>query len=485
MSTIRKNSTSSVINPSNGESLSLSFLHKKRHSDSSVEHSTTGSSPTILSTSNSTSSIPRLVRKKSGELVKSNLKLNCLNNAGFSKSMPTTPLYNKSVHFGQDVDVRYFHELDKPTAVSANTSPILKGRGRRGSGRFGRGNKIIGGGFGFGYDFNYDYDSIDDSDSDDSDDEFALYDILWDLETVNFGKIKYNEKIQVMKSLIFLERIMIDEEENSITGMIAVKNLSFEKDVHIRYTFDNWKTVVEIESFYIDEVPKILKRANYDRFKFKINLKNFQFSQKTDIRLYFCIRYRYKPTGNSQSPINGTQEVWDNNDYKNYEILIKRTKRRKFKSNHQFLLNDYLTGHTNVKDDDVINSYFNNYEAVLKSPETPKVLKNELIDNGEPSPNFQLRDEANDDLDKPMDELSLHNQLNQNNNNSEDIPKHNNNNFKLNKHKKPMINSKSYQDLLDSYCFFKSDDQKIQSPTTTSTGPTTIASYLDETIDKN
>ena len=83
MSHSRKNSTSSVINrsPNGTDSLSLSFLHKKRHSDSSIDNKTP--SPT-----DSITSIPKLIRKKSGELVKSNLKLNCLQNAGLSKSMP-------------------------------------------------------------------------------------------------------------------------------------------------------------------------------------------------------------------------------------------------------------------------------------------------------------------------------------------------------------------------------------------------------------
>lgn len=511
MSHSRKNSTSSVINrsPNGTDSLSLSFLHKKRHSDSSIDNKTP--SPT-----DSITSIPKLIRKKSGELVKSNLKLNCLQNAGLSKSMPTTPIFNKSVHFGQDVDVRYFNELDKPTAVSASGSPILKGRGRRrGSGA----SRAKPGKFKFGFGFD-DYDSVDDSDSDSDDDEFDFdgkYDITWDLETVNFGKIKYNEKISSLKSLIFLERISIDEDLYCILGSIAVKNLSFEKKIHIRYTFDNWKTVVEIESFYIEDAPKILKRSNYDRFKFKINLMNFQFSQQDEIKLNFCIRYRYKLDNNKVG--GGVEhEVWDNNDYKNYEILIKRTKTRRFnKSSHKFILNDYFTGQLSsgksIEDHhDMIDSYFNNYEAVLKSPETPKILKNEIINEEEMSPNFELKNksanennnetnELNNEITTPMDELSLHKNYttstNNNNNQESDIlPKHHNtHNFKLNKQKKPPINSKSYQELLDSYCFFKGDDHDQTSTNhhasnSSISGPTggppkTIASFLDLTINKN
>lgn len=447
-----KNKTSSIINPTS-DSLSYSFLHKKRHSDSSIDaSSTTGTTSPILSKTNSTSSIPKLVRKKSGELVKSNLRLNCLQ-LGNSKSLPSTPLYNKSVHFGQDVDVRYFNELDKPTAVSANGSPILKGRGFR----YRR----------FGVDEDEGDDSFSD-DSDDSDDDDDDYDVTWDMDMINFGKIGYNEKIQVQNSKIFLERVGIEDE--FIIGFIAVKNLSFEKNIHIRYTFDNWKTVIEIESFYVNDVPKILKRSNYDRFKFKISLKSFQFMGPKDFNIFFCIRYRFND--------KISDEIWDNNDYKNYEIIIKKNEKKRFKlRTNKFLLNDYLTGQNslncNLKNDEFINSYFNNYNEILNSPQTPKILKNDSI----PSPDFKLKS-----VNTPMDELNLHDQenkeLHHHNHMTSPIHKDQNGEYKKHKHK-PLINSKSYQELLDSYCFFKTDDNFSKQK------PTTIASYLDSEINKS
>ncbi|CCH41873.1 hypothetical protein BN7_1412 [Wickerhamomyces ciferrii] len=516
MSDQRKNSTSSVINLNNKNSLSLSFLHKKRHSDSSInnENDQEGDNGSLHKT-NSTSSIPKLVRKKSGELVKSNLKLNCLMNGEYvSKSMPTTPLYKKGVHFGQDVDVRYFNEKDKPTAVSANTSPILKGRSYKfhhGHGR-GRQKDVFNNNFGkeYGYgnlnNYDYQYDSIESDDdsigynSDEEDDDYLLN---WDLDLINFEKIKYNEKIHIEKSSIFLERISIDEENDCILGVIAVKNLSFEKKIHIRYTFDHWKTVIEIESFYIENesIPKVLKRSNYDRFKFKIPLINFKFMSESKIKVFFCIRYRYK-----QINLNEV-EIWDNNNYKNYEIELTKHKKKRFTKNHKFSLDDYSNKTNNNNTMNNINdSYFHNYEINVKSPETPKVLK--INDDDDIPPlintdlnlkNMNLVDEdyfslnhsnhqilpttnlKNDEIDP------FNNENNENNDHNNNINTNNNTtktssiaqNFKLNRNHKPMINSKSYQELLDSYCFFKSDNDQNNLKTNT------ISSYLDQNLNKH
>lgn len=66
---------------------------------------------------------PPMVRKKSGELVRPALR------PSFSKrrpsSMPGTPTYSKAVHFDSQLEhVRHFLQVDKPLAVSAGSSPV-------------------------------------------------------------------------------------------------------------------------------------------------------------------------------------------------------------------------------------------------------------------------------------------------------------------------------------------------------------------------
>ena len=66
---------------------------------------------------------PPMVRKKSGELVRPALR------PSFSRrrpsSMPGTPTYSKAVHFDSKLEhVRHFLQVDKPLAVSAGSSPV-------------------------------------------------------------------------------------------------------------------------------------------------------------------------------------------------------------------------------------------------------------------------------------------------------------------------------------------------------------------------
>ncbi|KAI9872531.1 MAG: hypothetical protein M1830_001512 [Pleopsidium flavum] len=66
---------------------------------------------------------PPMVRKKSGELVRPALR------PSFSRrrpsSMPGTPTYSKAVHFDSQLEhVRHFLQVDKPLAVSAGSSPV-------------------------------------------------------------------------------------------------------------------------------------------------------------------------------------------------------------------------------------------------------------------------------------------------------------------------------------------------------------------------
>jgi hypothetical protein len=67
-----------------------------------------------------------LIRKKSGEVVKSSLKSPSVSSVGSSRgsTMPSTPIFEKSVHFdGQLEHVKLFRKEQKPAAVSREGSP--------------------------------------------------------------------------------------------------------------------------------------------------------------------------------------------------------------------------------------------------------------------------------------------------------------------------------------------------------------------------
>jgi Carbohydrate/starch-binding module (family 21) len=70
---------------------------------------------------------PPMVRKKSGELVKPALKPGTRSSSARRRpsSMPSTPTFPKAVHFDSHLEhVRHFLQVDKPLAVSAGSSPV-------------------------------------------------------------------------------------------------------------------------------------------------------------------------------------------------------------------------------------------------------------------------------------------------------------------------------------------------------------------------
>jgi len=85
-----------------------------------------------------------------------------------------------------------------------------------------------------------------------------------------------------------------------LRGTVLVKNISFEKRILIRFTFDEWKTVNEVEARYGS-----IKLSGHDSFIFDIDLDlegrlpNLQFAISYDAR---------------------GESYWDNNNNKNYSM---------------------------------------------------------------------------------------------------------------------------------------------------------------------
>lgn len=259
---------------------------------------------------------PRLLRKKSGEIVKPLLKeSSSYTQLAKAKSLPSTPTY-KSVHFGGDADVRYFKEKDKPAAISALNSPT----------------------------------GFEDDDDDDDDvipamniDQGPIFDLKktlyfdyyddelnshpdayrppthakWLLRLLNFSQNSIHDAASAEKA-IFLENLFLLADHKYILGQIAVMNMAFEKHVNVRYSLDGWHTIVEILAFYVPQTPLALKAKNYDRFMFKILLDLF-FSGIQDPLCEsripeLCIKYNTPGT-----------ELWDNNNGLNYLFDLRRT----------------------------------------------------------------------------------------------------------------------------------------------------------------
>ncbi|KAM4614549.1 protein phosphatase 1 regulatory subunit 3D-like [Discoglossus pictus] len=92
----------------------------------------------------------------------------------------------------------------------------------------------------------------------------------------------------------------------SISGEVRVLNLSFEKEVAVRYSSDSWETSSEVPAAY----QRGYSDRHTDRFSFKLLCPALYNKQGL---LEFAIRYR----------VCGA-EYWDNNDGVNYKVKSRR-----------------------------------------------------------------------------------------------------------------------------------------------------------------
>ena len=215
---------------------------------------------------------PPMVRKKSGELVKPALRPASLKRR--PSSMPGTPTYSKAVHFDSHLEhVRHFHQVEKPLAVSAGSSPV---------------------------------------DAYESEIEFPFGNekspsrgppFEWELRLSNFPSEAIDRNHQVVR----VERIYLSSDKQNLVGSVAVQNIAFHKLVVARFTLDYWKTTSEVVAEFNNDVRKKQVNDGCDRFTFSIKITDqANLENKT---LFFCIRYT----------VHG-QEFWDNNNSMNYQV---------------------------------------------------------------------------------------------------------------------------------------------------------------------
>ena len=215
---------------------------------------------------------PCLIRKKSGELVRPALRPSSMRRR--PSSMPGTPTYSKAVHFQDNSleHVRHFLQVDRPIAVSVGSSPV---------------------------------------DPYDSENEFPFGDdessprsppFEWEIRLTNFPK----SSIERRALPVWTERVYLSPDTKILEGDVVVRNLAFHKLVVARFTLDYWKTTSEVIAEYND-VRKQQTAYDCDLFTFRIKLEDqANLENKT---MFFCIRYG----------VNG-RDYWDNNNSINYQV---------------------------------------------------------------------------------------------------------------------------------------------------------------------
>lgn len=114
---------------------------------------------------------------------------------------------------------------------------------------------------------------------------------------------------QLDSKKVSLENVIVKEADKTIQGTVKVKNESYEKEVFVRTSTNNWQSY---EDYYCNFVSNNLSSSVgsayvlYDTFSFSIPLP-----PKSN-KIEFCVCFKY-----------GSKEYWDNNDEKNYVIVKK------------------------------------------------------------------------------------------------------------------------------------------------------------------
>lgn len=249
----------------------IPFPLRPTHLKSSSEYPTP--SPTLEHVIDIRDSFPRsktpMLRKKSGELVRSSLKMSesTSKERPKTRSAPATPtVTEKSVHFDTKLEhVKLFLSQQKPEAVSRSGSPV-------------------------------------ETETEDEPEAFPFPAMAeaqagLSLQLPNFT-YPLNHNLDV-----YLEALELAKDGKSLKGIVRVRNLAFEKWVAIRYTLDNWSTVSEVSADHHQTMS-----PSSDRFIFNIRLQDLlaKIEEKT---MFIAIRYTV-----------GGREIWDNNLGKNYQV---------------------------------------------------------------------------------------------------------------------------------------------------------------------
>ena len=112
---------------------------------------------------------------------------------------------------------------------------------------------------------------------------------------------------KVEKSYVCLENVILKDYD--VVGTIKVNNISFEKTVFVRCTYDNWHTFKDVPATYIPGPGDGSGRGNmFDTFSFEFSVPT-NLEVKNKIEFAVCFKA-------------GAAQYWDNNTGSNYLIVF-------------------------------------------------------------------------------------------------------------------------------------------------------------------
>lgn len=396
-----------------------------------------------------------LLKKKSGELIKSSLRLSSLTKSASASSLlsPT-----KSVRFASRLaNIKMFDGTDSPSVVSTTeNSPTGTPPAAEGGESY--------------FDLRWD---DDESDSNSVSDEEGVI--------TPPGPTKYKwdwSNFRLVTNLhctdgtpIYLLTLLLSADSTSLNGMLMAKNIAFEKAISIKLTFDGWQSKLIINNVsYVRSFAAI----NYDQFRFSIPLQNLA----SVVNVEFVIKYEV-----------ANQTFWDNNLQRNYKLKLVKQKPQTKGFNYNFpsqslpQFDELVTKLNLYQTEAKANLDDGNYTYLKSSPSKtrsdfhsrydfnaelskPRESKKPSTSDKIPAPAFQsylslmptrppLKHSfsSSDIPEKPKYSQSY--KARQNASTSKPT---------TSQEEPTKFNSQSYANLLEKYCFFGGDEQPQTSP---------------------
>uniref|UniRef100_A0A8C3MHW4 Uncharacterized protein n=1 Tax=Geospiza parvula TaxID=87175 RepID=A0A8C3MHW4_GEOPR len=118
--------------------------------------------------------------------------------------------------------------------------------------------------------------------------------------------VDFSSRLQEQQ--VCLERV--SSSDLGLSGTIQVRNVAFEKQVSVRYTFNQWESIHEVCARWKCSIPEKNGQDQVDVFTFFLPVPPFLLHLSTLVQ--FAARYQ----------VNG-QEYWDNNRGKNYTLRCR------------------------------------------------------------------------------------------------------------------------------------------------------------------
>uniref|UniRef100_A0A8C2Z3H8 Protein phosphatase 1 regulatory subunit 3C2, duplicate b n=2 Tax=Cyclopterus lumpus TaxID=8103 RepID=A0A8C2Z3H8_CYCLU len=112
-------------------------------------------------------------------------------------------------------------------------------------------------------------------------------------------------RAKLAESMVILENCSVTEQ--ALQGTVRVRNISFQKEVQIRITFDSWQSYRDVPCTYLQ---KRFGGPQTDIFEFDIAIPKVLDAKR---KIEFCLSYL--PRGHSEP-------FWDNNNRQNYSIAV-------------------------------------------------------------------------------------------------------------------------------------------------------------------